>query len=310
MAFVKATAFNNGALNGTGYWDKLCWVTYDTKNWRFRKPDKKDAPRSEVSYRGVGCLHSHYYEPNTQELAAYVFKIEMWDDARDLTKTMQPGECWYLPNARAMVDSCLHLYGKLVETHKSKQLDEVSQKPHLTHALQTQKKFQQGEGCPFAWFDNWLIEDFDEEVGLFNCTAEVLHVDLASAEESLVYVTDYTFNPDLIELVESAPWALGFDRQILKIALEGGQKGRAHDLQPGMMYRIKNLWFIRRPGVNGAFGCLEGDEQLIIVANDYEKDEVKALLQRKETWKLEMKQVAPLVKSPGDSPPTSYLPTP
>ena len=45
------------------------------------------------------------------------------------------------------------------------------------------------------------------------------------------------------------------------------------------MYRIKNLRLIRRPGVNGTFGCLKGDEQAIIAADDYEKDEVKALLQ-------------------------------
>ncbi|KAG1893695.1 uncharacterized protein F5891DRAFT_962533, partial [Suillus fuscotomentosus] len=402
---LKATTFNSGALNGTGYWDKLRWVTYDTKMRRFRKPDEEDALRSETSYRGLGRSYSPYYEPNMQgeevkycaqladwwqaiqeksqgitaaqcvsqpsrehhlisevapdafpqgyfdctvevlhsydnssgsctvyvtdytinahtnipranwcspELAAYVFRIEMWDDARRLAKTMQPGQCWYLPNARAMVDSCLHIYGKLVETHKSKQLDQVQdgEQLHFCALLERKKKFQQGEGCPSVWFDNWLIEDFDEEVGLFNCTVEVLHADLASAEEPLVYVTDYTFNPDLIELAEPASWALGLDRRILKIALEGGQKGRARDLQPGVMYRIKNLRLIRRPGVNGTFGCLKGDEQAIIAADDYEKDEVKALLQRKETWKLEMKQIAPFVKSPANSPPTSHLPTP
>jgi hypothetical protein len=68
----------------------------------------------------------------------------------------------------------------------------------------------------------------------------VLYVDLASADEPLVYVTDYTFNPDLIELAQQALWALGLDHQIVKIALEGRHRGRAHNLQPGMIYRIKN----------------------------------------------------------------------
>ncbi|KAG1848234.1 hypothetical protein F4604DRAFT_1935445 [Suillus subluteus] len=400
---LKATAFNN-ALNGTGYWDKLRWVTYDTQNRRFRKPNGKDAPRSETVDRGLDYLYSPYYEePNMRdneakycaqladwwqaiceksqgitacvprpsrkhhlisevvpdafpqgyfdctveilhscdnssgpctvyvtdytlnahtnspranwcspELAPYVFKIEMWDDARGLAKMMQPGQYWYLPNARAVMDSSLHLYGKLVETHKSKQLDEVEDSEHLHFCalLERKKKLSQGEGRPFAWFDNWLIEDVDEEVGLFNCTVEVLYVDLASAEEPLVYVTDYTFNPDLVELAQRALWALGLDHRIVKIALEGKQRGRAHDLQPGVIYRIKKLRLIRRPGVIGAFGCLEGDEQLVIAADDCAKDEVKALLQRKETWKLEMKQVVPSVESPGDFSATSHLPTP
>lgn len=67
----------------------------------------------------------------SSELAPYVFKIEMWDDTRGLAKTMQPGQRWYLPNVRAMMNSSLHLYGKLVETHKSKQLDEVEDSEHL-----------------------------------------------------------------------------------------------------------------------------------------------------------------------------------
>ncbi|KAG1723165.1 hypothetical protein EDD22DRAFT_790179 [Suillus occidentalis] len=397
---LKATAFNN-ALNGTGYWDKLRWATYDTKNRRFRKPNGKDASRSETVDRGLDYFYSPYYEEaNMQdnetkycaqladwwqalcgksqgiaacvpqpsrkhhlisevalddypqfyfdctveilysydnssgpcalyitdysmnactdpvqanwcssELAPYVFKLEMWDDARGLAKTMQPGQRWYLSNVRAMMDSSLHLYGKLVETHKSKQLDEVedSERPHFHALFERKKKLLWGEGRPF---DNWLIEDVDEEVGLFNCTVEVLFIDLASAEEPQVYVTDYTFNPDLIELVPRAPWALGLDRRIVKIALAGGRRASAHNLQPGVIYRIKNLRLIQRPGVIGAFGCLEGDEPLIIAADDCAKDEVKALLQRKETLKLNTQQVAPFAESPGNSSATSPLPTP
>ncbi|KAG1758882.1 hypothetical protein EDD22DRAFT_783331 [Suillus occidentalis] len=394
---LKATTFNN-VLNGTGYWDKLRWATYDTKNRCFRKPDGKDASCSETVDQGLDYFYSPYYEeanmqdneakycaqladwwealceksqgiaarnprpsrkhhlisevalddypqfyfdctveilhscdncsgPYTlyitdytmnartnparanwcsSELSPYVFKIEMWDDARGLAKTMQPGQRWYLPNVRAMTDSSLHLYGKLVETHKSKQLDEVEDSKHLHFRalLERKKKLLCEEGSPFAWFDNWLIEDVDEEVGLFNCTVEVLFVDLASAEEPQVYVTDYTFNPDLVELAQWALWALGLDRRIVKIALEGGQRGRAHNLQPGLIYRIKNLRLIQRPGVIGAFGCLEGDEQLVIAADDSAKDEVKALLQRKEIWKLKMQQVAPAI-SPLPTPETS-----
>lgn len=52
------------------------------------------------------------------------------------------------------------------------------------------KKFQQGEGCPFVWFDNWLIQDFDEEVGLFNCTVEVSLI-----ETSLIHFMTYFTGP-------------------------------------------------------------------------------------------------------------------
>ncbi|KAG0701777.1 hypothetical protein DFH29DRAFT_805870 [Suillus ampliporus] len=247
------------------------------------------------------------------KLSPYVFRIEMWDDAGQLAKTMQPGEFWSLPNARVMVHSYHHLFGKLVETRKSKQLDEAQNGVdiHFRALLERKKKFEQGEGASgsSARFDNKLIEDIDEEVRFFHCTVEVLRVDLAFAEEPLVYVTDYTFNPSLVDPAEPAPWALGLDRRIVKIVLEGGQTGRARDLQPGAMYRIKNLRLIRRTGVKGAFGRLGGNERLIIAANDRENEEVKALLQyvRKEKWKLEMKRDGVSIESAG-APPTELRP--
>lgn len=159
------------------------------------------------------------------------------------------------------------------------------------------RKYEQrgGTSGSSAKFDHKLIEDVDEDVRFFSCTVEVsriescsstsqhflqvLHVDLASAEEPLAYVTDYTFHPTLLNPTEPVPWALGLDRRIIKIVLEGGQKGRARDLQPGAIYRINNLRLIKRTNVNGAFGRLGGDERLIVEAKDHGKEEVEALLQ-------------------------------
>ncbi|KAG1743381.1 hypothetical protein EDB19DRAFT_1964058 [Suillus lakei] len=248
------------------------------------------------------------------ELSTYVFKVEMWGHAGLLAKTMQPGEFWFLPNARVMMDSYLRLYGKLVEKHKSKKLDEVEngENLHFRALLEWKKKFEQGEGrpAPPVRFDTKLIENVDGEVGFFHCTVEVLHVDPASTEEPLLYVTDYTFNPDLVNPAEPAPWALGLDRRIVKIVLEGGQKGKARDLQPGATYRIKNLRLIKRTGVKGAFGRLGGDERLIIAVYDREKEEVQALLQRKEKWKLEMKRDGVSIEPVVNSTAKSRLPTP
>ncbi|KAG2037353.1 hypothetical protein BDR03DRAFT_957486 [Suillus americanus] len=247
------------------------------------------------------------------ELSAYVFKMDMWDDAGILAKTMQPGEFWYLPNARMMRDSYLHLHGKLVETHKSKKLDEVAnaENLHFRALLERKTKFERegGTSGSSARFDTKLIEDVDGEVAFFHCMVEVLHVDLTSAEEPIVYVTDYTFNPDLVNLVEPAPWGPGLERRIVKTVLEGGQRGRARDLQPGAMYRIKNLRLIRRTGVKGAFGRLGGDERLIIAANDRE-EEVKALLQRKEKWKSEMKRDGISIEPAANATAKSRHPTP
>ncbi|KAG2116402.1 hypothetical protein DEU56DRAFT_748325 [Suillus clintonianus] len=248
------------------------------------------------------------------ELSAYVFKIDMWDDAGLLARTMQPGEFWSLPNTRAMTDSYLHFHGKLVETHKTKKLDEVEngKNLHFRALLERKKKFEQGGGASGSSprFDTKLIEDVDEEVTFFHCTVEVLHVDLASAEEPLVYVTDYTFNPSLINPAEPAPWALGLDRRVVKITLEGGQKGRARDLQLGAMYRIKNLRLIKRAGIKGAFGRLGGDERLIIAVNDLEKEEVKALLRRKEKWKVEMQRDGVCIEPAVNATAKSLPPTP
>ncbi|KAG1765740.1 hypothetical protein EV702DRAFT_1151457, partial [Suillus placidus] len=247
------------------------------------------------------------------ELLSYVFKMEMWDDAGLLAKTMQPGEFWSLPNARLMTDSYLHFHGKLVETHKSKKLDEVEhgENLHFRALLERKKKFEQGGGASgsSAQFDTKLIEDVDGEVAFLHCTVELLHVDLASAEEPVVYVTDYTFNSDLINPAEGVPWALGLDRRIVMIVLEGGQRGRARDLQPGAIYRIKNLGLIRRSGVRGAFGRLRGDERLIIATNDRDKEE-EALLRRKETWKLEMKRDGVSIEPAFNSTAKSLPPTP
>ncbi|KAG2363432.1 hypothetical protein BDR07DRAFT_1404363 [Suillus spraguei] len=247
------------------------------------------------------------------ELSTYVFRMEMWDKARLLAGTMQPGEFWYLPNSRVLMDSGYRLHGKLVETHRSKKLDEVADGGNLRFRalLERKKKFEQGGGASnsSALFDIKLIEDVDEQVRFFHCTVEVLHVDLASADEPVIYVTDYTFNPNLVNPAEATRWALGLERRIVKIVLEGGQIGMARDLQPGAMYRIKNLRLIKRTDVKGAFGRLGGDERLIIAANDREKDEVQALLLRKEKWKLEMKRdgvsIEPTVNSTAKSrPPT------
>ncbi|KAG2106682.1 uncharacterized protein F5147DRAFT_699529 [Suillus discolor] len=240
----------------------------------------------------------------SSELSAYVFKIEMWDDARLLANTMQPGEFWSLPNARVRTDPDNHLHGKLVETHKSKKLDEAEhgKNLHFRALLERKKKFEQGGGVSSssARFDTKLIEDVDGAVAFFHCTVELLHVDLAPGEESVVYVTDYTFNPELFNPTEPAPW----------IVLEDGQKGRARDLQPGAMYRIKNLRLITRIGVKGAFGRLGGDERLIIAADDREKEDVQALLQRKKKWKLEMKRDGVSVEPATNSVTTSRPRTP
>ncbi|OAX33517.1 hypothetical protein K503DRAFT_700285 [Rhizopogon vinicolor AM-OR11-026] len=245
------------------------------------------------------------------ELSTYAFRMEMWDKAKILAQTMQPGEFWYLANSRLMGKD--YFEGKLVETYKSRKLDETqsNQNPHLRALLERKKKYEQGGGTASssAQFDDKLIEDVDEDVRFFSCTVEVLHIDLASAEEPLAYVTDYTFHPALVNPAEQAPWTLGLDRRIVKIVLEGGQKSRARDLQPGATYRIKNLRLIKRTGVSGAFGRLGGDERLIVEAKDHEKDEVKALLQRKEKWKMEMKRDGLSIESAGNTP-TSHPPAP
>ena len=68
------------------------------------------------------------------ELSAFVFRIEMWDKARILAQTMQPGEFWSLPNTRMMAKT--YFEGKLVEADKPKKLDETNENPYLRALLE------------------------------------------------------------------------------------------------------------------------------------------------------------------------------
>lgn len=70
------------------------------------------------------------------ELSKYVFRMEMWDNAKLSAPMMQPGELWSFINSRLMAKT--YFEGKLVEIHKSKKLDETQsdQDPHLRALLE------------------------------------------------------------------------------------------------------------------------------------------------------------------------------
>ncbi|OAX41609.1 hypothetical protein K503DRAFT_863739 [Rhizopogon vinicolor AM-OR11-026] len=75
---VKAFA-SHGSFTGVGYDDKLRWVTYDPNTRRFRDPDRKDAPHSEILDGGLGYSFSPFYKPNMQgKEAEYCAQLADW----------------------------------------------------------------------------------------------------------------------------------------------------------------------------------------------------------------------------------------
>ncbi|KAH7923468.1 hypothetical protein BV22DRAFT_1068672 [Leucogyrophana mollusca] len=228
------------------------------------------------------------------ELSNYILKMEMWDAAANLARTMEPGDLWYLYNSRVIENRLGYMEGRMQLDEKVCKLDErlADNNPHLQALLQRRKEWTKDGGSarqPANKFDSKLIQDVDENTSFFNCTVEALHVDCNSRDEALLYVTDYTFHPDLPCLPTPTPkWATGLDRRIVKVVLEGGQRKRGEKIQPGSYYTIRNLRLINRSNAKNAYGRLGGDEVLIVATDESTNDDAQALLERKKGWKREL----------------------
>ena len=71
-------------------------------------------------------------------LEGRILKVEMWDTASQLGQTMEPGEYWFLRNARMKISGGGYLEGTMQLAEKVQKLNEndLTQDPHLEALLE------------------------------------------------------------------------------------------------------------------------------------------------------------------------------
>ncbi|KAG8217634.1 hypothetical protein J3R82DRAFT_5787 [Butyriboletus roseoflavus] len=229
------------------------------------------------------------------ELSDCVLQCDMWDDARNIAKMMNPGEFWYLHNVRAKWNPSHYMEGTMQLAEKVTQLDEtkVETQPHLKALLARKKEFElnkssltSGSGSLHI-FPDMLLQDVEGSTTFFTCIVEPLHFDLNSRDGHFIYVTDYTYNPDLPTTVSTADWAYNLEHRVVKIKLDDTQAKTSLDLRPGSMYIIHNLRIKRLNVSGGMHGCLGGEDTLIVSLHDSSSHRAQALQRNKEKWQRE-----------------------
>lgn len=99
------------------------------------------------------------------------------------------------------------------------------------------------------------------------------------ADETHIYVTDYTVHPNLSSDRYEEEWSQGLDQLILSIVLRGPQSQAARNLHPGSFLMINNLRLKHSIIANRFQGELGGNEMLIHRLNaENPNDELRALL--------------------------------
>ena len=68
-----------------------------------------------------------------------ILKVEMWDTASQLGQTMEPGEYWFLRNARMKISDGGYLEGTMQLAEKVQKLNEndLTRDPHLEALLES-----------------------------------------------------------------------------------------------------------------------------------------------------------------------------
>lgn len=96
---------------------------------------------------------------------------------------------------------------------------------------------------------------------------QLLHNDLNSPDGHFIYVTDYTYNPDLPTAVSTADCP-NLEHRVLKIKLDDAQAKISSDLRRGSMYIIRNVRIKRSNASRGMHGCVGGEDTLILFLHD------------------------------------------
>ncbi|KAF9227780.1 hypothetical protein BS17DRAFT_774296 [Gyrodon lividus] len=248
-----------------------------------------------TDYTTNPCIHPVQATWCPPELSDHILQCEMWDDAKAIARTMNPGEYWYLHNVRAKWNPNHYMEGKIRLAEKITQLDETKLRaqPYLAALLARKKDFEENRKSPAGSgsshiFPDTLFQDVDEKTSFFTCTVELLHVDFNSGGNPSIYVTDYTFNHDLPATLSTADWAHGLDHRVVRIKLDDAQARNSQDLTTGSLYTMRNLRLYRCANTPGAYGRLGGEDRLITPLRDLLSHHAQMLRKNKDKWRREI----------------------
>ncbi|PSR77622.1 hypothetical protein PHLCEN_2v7812 [Hermanssonia centrifuga] len=236
-------------------------------------------------------------------LADRVLKVEMWLEAAPMGAEMKPGDFIEINNIRMKSSSGGYLEATFSEGRKMRKLDadELEKEPHLEALLQRKKEWAAMAEEMGDRFPHKLFKDAEVDAH-FGCTAEVLYISLKDNERAFIYVTDYTFRPDLAPIPATAEWVRDVDPdRIVKIALFQDQAETAKALKAGDIIAVRNVRL--KQGLKAKVtGYLGGSERLIFKLQPNETGNVDCLelIKRKKEWTRELKlkrEVAARLKS-------------
>ncbi len=106
---------------------------------------------------------------------------------------------------------------------------------------------------------------------------QVLYISLKDNERAFIYVTDYTFRPDLAPIPATAEWVRDVDPdRIVKIALFQDQAETAKALKAGDIIAVRNVR-LKQGLKNKVTGYLGGTERLIFKLQPNETGNVDCL---------------------------------
>ncbi|KAH0833790.1 hypothetical protein J3R83DRAFT_10937 [Lanmaoa asiatica] len=208
------------------------------------------------------------------ELYGRVLRFEMWGSAQVFAKDMKPGEYWYLPNVRAKWNATHYMEGTIQLAERITRLDESA--PHDQPCLEAllRRKCELGLGAASATLDiltEKLPQEVMETASHLICTVELLHDDDDSRDGRCLYVTDYTYNPNLPSTGLKVDWVINLDHRVLKIVLDDAQ----------------NL-AIEHSNATGLYGYLGGQDVLVQPLHNPSDQRVQTLSRNKSKWRDEI----------------------
>ncbi|KAJ7583078.1 hypothetical protein C8J56DRAFT_1028943 [Mycena floridula] len=233
---------------------------------------------------GPGGIHGDWCR---EGLAPMVLKTEMWDYAKPVADSMEPGDFWTMKNIRMRQGRDGNLEGKIAQNKLTKLDVEAHGEDNviLKALLQRKAEFEAENHIPELPYKP--IKDFIGGI-YHNCVVEVLHIALEE-DPPHFFVSDYSQREELSKTRPAGPWTACLDKTIVQVNLESEVQLKAvKQLEPGSIISIQLLRL--KTYANGQFrGALGGPQDLIRkldqgVGNQSTGNAIDALLKRK--WAL------------------------